>query len=155
MKTKFILALAAALLFNFGCASSQGPSQEEEIVSAEQEKLDRVRRTAEIAALNGTYLYLLDHPEKRDTFNAAATALGTLVQEKNGDPVTLRSALAMLPVNELRSGKAAILVANVELLLEEYSGKPMDIDTPPRVRALTQGVHAGITKAVEMLVPPN
>lgn len=139
MRTAPILILAASLAI--GCQTS--PTGERDIAPA-----------IKTAAYIGTAYALADHPEWRTGFTEAATDLALIEQMDAIDFAMVLAIVHRLPVKELRSSKAAILITSATILLSDYGGSlPLDqLDKiRPVVKAMREGIELGLGSPPAML----
>lgn len=137
---KNLLALAlTAVLFLTGCATTGGINQA------------KIVPLVHAAAFTGTTAYLSQDPGSRTQFVEAVAALGLLL---HGDTLTLeqiRSALATLPVKELRDEKVAIAIKAAFVVTDVYGADIADLPALERVQALkpiAQAIRDGIQSAL-------
>ena len=96
----------------------------------------------------GTFYALKEHPEWRPGFELARRELGMLGEAQTIDFTTVLSIVNRLPVEELKSPEATLIITGATILLTEYSGDiiPLDRveDVRPIVKALYEGVALGL-----------
>lgn len=109
------------------------------------QRIERVSAIAELAAYTGTAVRLVDHPEDRAKFQAAADALGAA---SAGDSTALQRVLSTLPVKELKGDKGAIIIGAAVLLYETELKRLTTIDQTSLVGAVSASIRAGITRAL-------
>lgn len=137
MKTKSILAsacLALALTFA-GCATTS-PDQ-----------IARIASGSKTAAYIGTAEYLLVKPESRPAFLTARDELVVLENAAVLDVATLLAIVNRLPVKELKSPQAVIIITGASLILSDVAGSiPLDQvnNLRPVVTAIRQGIELGL-----------
>lgn len=109
--------------------------------------MQRAATAAKVAAYVGCYEHLQQHPEAREAWVAARDALFQLEAAETVDLVTLVAVLNHLPVKELKSPRAQMVVTAATLLLTDYLGTiPADqLDKlKPIARAIKEGVDLGL-----------
>lgn len=145
MRTKLLLIplLCALALVPSGCSIFKAPTE-----ISDAQRIERIGVIAELAAYTGTALRLVDHPEDRAKFQAAADALATITA---GDTAALQRVLASLPVKELRGEKGAIIVGAAILLYETELKRLTQIDQASAVAVVAQKVRDGIARALTQM----
>jgi hypothetical protein len=100
------------------------------------------------AAMVGTHYALIEHPEWKPHFIAAASELEILEKAEKIDFPTIMSIVMRLPVKELQSDDARLAIAGATILLSEYGGRSIDLqkleNVRPIARALREGVALGL-----------
>jgi hypothetical protein len=132
--------LACALITGAGCALLSGSA------TAEQ-KLSDVRNLSRAAASIGTQEAVLQNPMWLPRFILAKDQLARLVASKTVTGALLRDVIASLPVRELKSDRAVIIIRQVTLLFDA-SGSQIDIEKQPYVLAAAEGILAGMRDAL-------
>lgn len=136
-KRKFLtIGLATTLGLFTGCAVLNNPTQ-----------LQRACTAAKVAAYVGCYEHLQEAPAARPQWIAARDALFQLEAAETVDLVTLVAVLNNLPVKELKSPRAQMVITAATILLTDYLGTiPADqIDkVKPLARAIKEGIDLGL-----------
>ena len=140
MKILNILILSVALVLANGCSTFGGGKAND---AAQQ-----LASMARVAAFVGASTYLQSHPEQRPAFEMARTAADSLLQSDSIDPLALREALAMLPVDELRGERSAIWCGAAQLLFENANGQTAPVQTPAQVKAFAAAIRDGLGLAL-------
>lgn len=135
MKKIFASLLLCALALNFpGCATA--PQTTARIASA-----------GKVAAYVGTAEFLRAHPEARIGFEAARDSLRVLETSGHVDLAMLLAIVNRLPVKELRSERALIIVTAATILITDFGGAlPLEqLDNlKPVARAIREGIELGL-----------
>ena len=119
-----------------GCAVLNNPTQ-----------LQRACTAAKVAAYVGCYEHLQQQPEAKPAWTAARDALWQLEASENIDLVTLVAVLNNLPVKELKSPRAQMVITAATILLTDYLGTiPAEeiAKLRPLVRAIKDGIDLGL-----------
>jgi hypothetical protein len=140
-----VLAIAWLLLFT-GCAG--GPLPVGSLVSTNQEEnLRNLSDAVHEAAATGTEVGLYENPGTRPYFVAALAHLDALIEAKNFDPAELKAALNKLPIKELKSPVARIVINRGISVYRRYAER-IDIDrqvyVASTIRALRDGIQEGL-----------
>lgn len=102
------------------------------------------------AAYLGTSLALTQHPEWRLGFEQAYASLGVL---EAADTISVAEVLAILhtlPVKELRSPTAVIIITSIGIVIEEVGGPEIDQETvEKKIRPIVKDLRAGIKLGLE------
>lgn len=137
MKSLTALLLATLLLFT-GCATTP-------VATAK-----RIQSAAKVAAYVGTWEFIHQKPEARAAFQTAHDELVFLESQETIDLVTLLAIVHRLPVKELKSPQAQLIIGASMLLLSDYAGSlPVgDMATlKPLVSAIREGIALGLAAA--------
>ncbi len=116
----------------------------------------RVATSAKVAAMVGTAEAVAAHPEWRPKFVAAANELSILANADHVDVATLLAVVQSLPVAELKSPRAKLIVTAVTLVLTDYAGSlPLNRldELKPVAAALKAGVELGLASVPEAADP--
>lgn len=151
MKTPLFLfgaALAAFIVAALtGCAGGPNAQQVGMIVS-------------EVIAKDATYLALKKKPEWRDEFEIARADLNTLAQEDTPAFDKLQEIVRRLPVKELKSEEAELLIGDLAILVKGFTpnqGEIIYADQTEKLRgfivALRDGIGQGLTIGAPPVVP--
>lgn len=145
MKTFITLFLVLALLS--GCATSSG--QNEGLTDA---KVKKIATVVELASYNGTYLFIENNPDKAKIFREVAKNLDILLE----DEITLDKFLiivSQLPIKELQSKEAKIIVNNSIVLFGVFQDDLIKLDQleqvkklKPVILALKHGIERGLAQ---------
>lgn len=129
MKTKLAnLLLVAALLALPACSTTRG---------------------VKTAAYLGTALALDEHPNWKPAFQQAYDDLGIIeAAETIGLPEVL-AILHRLPIKELKSPKAVIIITATALLIEETGSPELSPVTTAKLRPVVKDLRAGIKLALD------
>ena len=131
-----ILSLFGFLLFSCaGCKTTNQTTQQ------------RVITAAKLAAYVGTAEYVLQHPDSKPKFVLAANQLTVIAAQDHVDLVALLAIVNQLPVKELKSDQARIIITVSTLLLSDYAGSlPVDkLDNlKPVAKAIADGINLGL-----------
>lgn len=136
MKLK-ILPVIAALLFTIGCASTP------------QQQLNQLVADARDIGEFGTRLALLENANFRKELDY--TVLGLKELELLPDPLTvdaLVNVLARLPVKELQTEKAQLMILGGKVIIRRAAGNVQlgTLGIRPIVEALRAGMESGLLK---------
>lgn len=127
--------LFALLLIPTGCATTP-------------ENVTRVASASKIAAYVGTAAALQQKPAWRPGFVTAVAELKALEASETIDFVTLLAIVNRLPIKELKSPEAVLIISGATLVLQEYGGQLVDIGQIEKIRpivtAIRQGVELGL-----------
>lgn len=127
-----VAVVATGLLFA-GCAN----------VPANQ----RIATLSKVAAYDGTYLYLKDHPAARPAFLQAVSELEALEAEPVINVTTLLGIVGRLPVKELHSEAATLIIGSTTLVLSDYvTDLPVEQleNIRPIIKAIKDGIKLGL-----------
>lgn len=139
MKKRLLTALFAAALIPMlfiGCAT---------MPSGQRDYTPAVRQ----AAFLGTHFALREHPEWRDEFETAANQLEVIAAAERLDFGLVIAIVGTLPVKELKSDDARIIITSAQLLLADYGGGPaVSLENSEQARlivgALATGIRVGL-----------
>ena len=134
MKTLLPLLTLCAMLGASGCTTHPPAAS-------------RAQSAARLAAYVGTADYLFTHPEARPAFVAASVALRQIETAESLDLPALLVVVQKLPVQELKSDRAILIVTAATLLLADYTGAlPVEQwnDLRPLARAIREGIELGL-----------
>jgi hypothetical protein len=127
------IALTAFLLT--GCASLQNPQTQ-----------SRIQTGVKLAAYVGTVETLRQHPEYRAGFELALEQLKAM-ESGPIDTIALLDIVNRLPVKELRSDRAQMIItAGTILLNDEIGSLPLEKlnDLKPVIASIREGVERGL-----------
>jgi hypothetical protein len=120
-----------------------------------EEKIAKIGNLAEVAAYTGAAIHLTDNPQHRVVFEGVIATLDALASTNNFDPVAFSQALQQLPIKELKSDKAAILIGTATLLYEMELRETVEVDRKLYVAAIAGRVRNGLARAVAQLPKPG
>jgi outer membrane PBP1 activator LpoA protein len=112
----------------------------------------RVQSAAKVASYVGTSEYLRTHPETRPAFEMARDSLWQL---ENSDTIDMALVLAIvnqLPIKELKSERATILITAATILISDYAGTIPAEEVnklQPLVKAIREGIELGLGQRTE------
>jgi hypothetical protein len=131
-----ILTLTAALAFLPGCAGTPKPEVIRHIATATQ-----------IAAKDGTFIYVSGHADDRDKFQKAHDSLAILEEAQSIDFGTVLKIVQQFPIKELKNPQTVIAIQDANILLTDLGATiPLDKvnDLRPIVTALRLGIEQGL-----------
>ena len=131
-----LLILPVVLLL--GCSTLNSPTTEK-----------RIATSCKAAAYLGSAEYLRVHPESRPKFVAARDALNVLELSEQVDWVTLLAIVQSLPVKEIHSERATLIITAATILLSDYAGSlPLERQGELKVfaAALRQGIDLALAQ---------
>jgi hypothetical protein len=102
-----------------------------------------------LAAYIGTAEALSQNPEWRQAFSDASQEITHLASQETIDFVTLYAAISKLPVKELKSDRATILITSANILLMEFSEGPVSLDTVADLRKIAEAIRDGINIGID------
>lgn len=110
--------------------------------------VQRAATLTKLAAYIGTAEFLRTHPESRLAFELATVELDRLALATTYDWVDVMAVIHRLPVKELQSPQARLIITAATLVLEEYGAAPVSLDRMdqwrPIVIALRDGIRLGL-----------
>lgn len=115
-----------------GCATPTNPDTVAKIASA-----------AKIAAYVGTKEYLGQHPEKKSDFLIARDALLVIETSEHVDLAALLKIVNQLPVKELKSPDAVLIITASTILLTDYT-KQLPVDQLDNLKPVAAAIREGI-----------
>ena len=118
-----------------------------------QDKLSRVQNLSYAAASLGTQIALIQNPAYRPAFELAYSNLDMLVRTKEVTGAALRMVLASLPVKELKSDKARIMIEDATFLFDMTVGTKLNIEAQPFVLAAATGIRDGLRVGLGKPIP--
>lgn len=130
------LSLGICLAAPIGCATTPGGKKD-------------LAPLVKTAAYVGTTYALKAHPEYRPGFELALAQLETLEQSETIDFVTLLAIVNRLPVTELKSDEATLIVTSATLLLSEYGGGVLPVEQLEKARPIAVALRSGIALALK------
>lgn len=136
--------LACALVFTPGCKTTSAPSTPEQSA----QKAQRLGTVAELAAFTGTTVWLRDHPQDRQYFEASRATLDLLLGSSNITPETFSQALFGLPVKELQGESGALIVGSSLILYDAFVREHVNMDANVYLRPVVQGVRNGLDRGL-------
>jgi hypothetical protein len=129
------ILISAGLLQLTACANMSATDQQ------------RAISAAKIAAYLGTSEYLLQKPQDRPAFVLARDQLKVIENSETVDLATLLAIIQKLPVKELKSSHAQIIVTTATIVISDYAGSlPADRlnELKPLAAALRQGLDLAL-----------
>lgn len=143
MKKLFISLLIAAVAFlGVGCITSDGGGKQID---------SRVVLISELAAYDGTYLFLSQNPAARPKFEKAVEQLDLLI-EKGVNVNSFILIVKQLPIKELQSVQGKLIVDNAIIIFGEFQDRIIKLDDLeqaklllPVVTAVRDGIEKGLT----------
>jgi hypothetical protein len=106
----------------------------------------RIKTSATLAAYVGTVETLRQHPEYRVGFDLASKELKAL-ETGNVDAIALMEIVNRLPVKELKSSRAQMIITAATIILsDELGATPIEKlnDLKPVVAAIREGIERGL-----------
>lgn len=100
------------------------------------------------AAYVGTHYALVKHPEWKQDFELAANELRGLENSETIDFVTILAIINRLPIKELKSDNAAIVVTSATILLSEYGGRIVPVEQVAKAKPIAAAIRQGIELAL-------
>lgn len=110
-------------------------------------QLQRVITGSKIAAYIGTSEYLRQNPDKAERFAAVGRSLWTLEQAETFDAATFLAVVNQLPIKELKSPRAQIIITAATIVLTDYAGSlPVEQfnNLKPVAKAIREGIELGL-----------
>lgn len=117
-----------------------------------------VASAVKTAAFVGTSMALLEHPEWRSHFEQARGDLALVEQMEAIDFTMVLAIVHRLPVKELRSPEAALIITGAAIILADYGGEiPLDQieQARPVIVALRQGIELGLSSSARAYYSTN
>lgn len=139
---KVVLVVAIGMVFT-GCAT---------VGNGNVSTVDKMIPIAKTAAYVGTFYAMKEHPEWRPSFETAVAELKFLEAQEKIEFVTLISIVNRLPIKELQSDEAALIVGTATILLSEYGGMAVPLEQVKDLHPVVTAIRDGIELA---LVRPN
>lgn len=102
-----------------------------------------IATTVKTAAYVGTSLYLTDHPDARVEFERAAYELEQVERAEVIDFPTILAIVNRLPVKELKSDEARIIITGATIILADYAGQ-LRLDQMEQLRPIARALKEGI-----------
>jgi hypothetical protein len=136
-----VTALAVSCV---GCKTVTDPATGETHSAPDTAKIASL---VKVAAYVGTSEGLRVHPEWREGFTAAADSLMLLETADTLDLADIMAIVDKLPVKQLKSEKAVLLITSGTILLQELGGDILPLDASqlqPLAKALREGVQLGL-----------
>ncbi|HEX9232711.1 MAG TPA: hypothetical protein VF849_01545 [Blattabacteriaceae bacterium] len=139
MKNKITLLAAAVLLTNCAILNKD---------STEVQKANDVYKLSYMASSIGISAALKQKPEWKDDFNLAYSSLDVLVNNKKVTGILLREIISKLPIRELKSENAKIVIDNATMLFDLSIGDKINIEDNIYVMAASKGIRDGMKIAL-------
>lgn len=115
----------------------------------------QMSKLARLAAFNGTVIRLLNHPDDMEKFVSVRDTLQKQIDLGEFSPAAFAVTMQMLPINELRSTEAALVIGSVLILWDEYAGQITDLDEIIFIRPVMIAVVDGLTRGIETVQASN
>ncbi len=147
MKKNLFSLLAGSLLF-VGCVTNPQTNT----LEISESRMRQVALVAELAAFNGTTIYLMDHPEKEQIFLKVYADLTLLLDEQTPSLEKFRLIVKSLPIKELQSEKGQLIVDNAVILISAYNQDVIALDQleqAKKLKPLITGLQSGLGKALK------
>lgn len=115
---------------------------------------------AETATTYGVSNDLQNHPKNRPAYEASLQALNLLLLSEKYDPASLKSALANLPIKELKGTQGALIISGVVNVFQlairpgDTNSVLYEINSEAAVAAVGKAIRDGIQTALLMNPPP-
>jgi hypothetical protein len=139
-KMKIVLCAICAVVLVTGCQTKFGQS------FSDSQSL--AIKSVKMASNTGTILALAEHPEWRPHFETAHASIGVLLSEKSISFAQLRIIMEALPIDELKSEEAKIIISNAELLFGDYLKELTPIDSVAAAPIVAQAIYDGLGNAL-------
>jgi hypothetical protein len=144
-KLLFQVCAIAALVLTVGCVGARtGAGGTNSPLVDLQTLSDAVHE----AAATGTEIALFEKASTRVYFVATVEHLDALIDAKNFDPAELKAALNRLPIKELKSPIARIVINRGISVFKRY-GERIDIDRNTYVAATIHALRSGIQEGLD------
>lgn len=136
---KWLMVLVSGLVLLAGCATTP------------ETAINRAAIAAKLAAYVGTAEYLREHPDKRGEFERARDQLKLLASAEQVDMVTLVAIAQQLPIEELKSREARLIVLGaMTLLVADAQGPvPLGENLKPIAAAMREGIDLALLAQAE------
>lgn len=132
------LLLAITIAIPTGCATFGSGST-----------LQRVQTASKLAAYVGASEYLRSHPETRQAFELARTKLIQIESSEHVDFALLLSIVNQLPIKDLKSPRAQMLITSATIILSDFAGNlPVEQldDLKPVARSIREGLDLALAE---------
>lgn len=146
---KRIIALFLSLFLFVGCVTNQTTGKKE----LSESYVKKIAQASELAAFNGSYLYLKEKPQDKEIFIGVSDSLNVLIQEE----MTLNGFLMViqhLPIKELKDEKAVLIVDNAIILFGIFQDDLVKLDQleqAKKLKPIAEALKKGIDRALEKL----
>lgn len=130
------LLILAVLLFAPGCAALKNPTTQQRVATA-----------CKVAAYVGGTEYLRTHPESRPAFVIARDELKVLENADTIDFTVLLAIVNQLPVKELKSERATLIISAATILLSDYAGS-LPADQTGQLKTVAKSLREGLDLAL-------
>lgn len=140
---KKLLPLITLLLVTLtGCVSTSG------------NRVEDIAPALEVAAYTGTIIAVQEHPEWRPHFVLAHQELAALEFSEGLNLNKVLDIVNRLPIKELKSKEATIVITSGRLLLARYNRNlVVDADTMANILTITSALRAGLGEALTQTDP--
>lgn len=95
---------------------------------------------------------LIDNPGHRAAYERTITALDGVVNLEKLTPLDLHAALENLPIKQIKSEKAIILITSSQILIRRLTGNRPPVEVPAAVRNTALALRVGISDALKPLL---
>jgi hypothetical protein len=139
-----IICLFLSLFLLVGCATTQSNP------GLTDAKVKKIAQVVELAAYNGTFLFLQEKPENKYIFESVVKSLDILLE----DEITLDKFLLIakeLPIKELKSKEGVMVIDNSIILFGIFQDDLIKLDKleqvqklKPVIISLRDGIKRGI-----------
>lgn len=102
-----------------------------------------------VAANVGTAIALSDRQDWRPQFVLARDQLGTYLTNGSISGEQLAAILAQLPVQELKSDTARIIISSATILFDDYIRQATDVNKLGAVKDVAQAIYDGLDAAIK------
>ncbi len=133
---KKILPLLPILVALFGCSTLS------------KDPYPLMVKAIQVAVSTGSSIALAERPEWLPQFTQARDSLGALLTNGKLDGADLLRILQSLPVKELRSETARVVIANAVLLLDDYITEYTNIENVAALPIVGKAIFDGLDSAV-------
>ena len=138
MAKKVITLLFPLLLLAGGCATT-----------AAKPDVDRIAPVVKTAAFVGTFYFLQEKPAAEPAFRIALNELRLLEAAESIDFNNILWIVNRLPVKELKSDEAVLIVTSATILLAELGGPSVPIERLRELRPIVVALRQGIDLALQ------
>lgn len=145
----YSLACLAVLLVVAVLASGCATTKEGQPPATPRDSAATVGAIAESVTYSAVAWDLADNPQRRTNYAHAAQMLKALLLLPEISPAGLHQVLSTLPIRELRSDKARILIGNAEIVYQTVLRQQTPITLPAYVRTVAERTLAGLDRALE------
>lgn len=126
------LLLGTVLLTGSGC-STLSPTD-----------IQRISAATKVAAYVGTSTALRQHPEWKDAFAIASDNLKVLETADTLDVAQILAIIQRLPIKELKSDTAAIIITSATILITEFNVSTIPLERVKQLQPIVKSIRQGI-----------